>query len=481
LEGIAGKIIRLLREIGVGASSPSRETRSLAGIVFSSAAATLIVAMSPGLHLAYRLAAFHVAFETAASVVALIAAYLLVGRFQRRRRLDDLLLKHALILFGLTNAAFGVIPAVVLGNDAPPFVTWAAVFGRLLGVVALAAAAFAPARSVRRPQLQGTLLVPAALLFGGALVVWLLGPHLPNPIDGPGPPGSSGRPRLVGHPAFLALQLVSMALFALATIGFGRRFRRDRDELLLWLSAASIFGAFARLNYFLYPSIYSQWLYIGDIFRLLFYTTIMIAGAREIHSYWHALADAARLEERRRLARDLHDGLAQELAFVGRNVQRLDAGDEDPIVRRIKSGADRALTESRRAIAALTEPFDRPLHDAIEEAAQDVAAREGTHVAVQLARVADVPPSVRDALVRITSEAITNAARHSGANLVRVTLEAGDRLRLRIADAGRGFDPGSVRRGAFGLVSMRERTEAVGGHFRVTSAPGDGTEVEVVL
>jgi signal transduction histidine kinase len=481
LEGIAGRIVRLLREIGVGGRSRSRETLALAAIVVGSAAATLIVAVWPGLHLAYRLAAFHVALETAASIVALIAAYLLVGRFQRRRRLDDLLLKHALILFGLTNAAFGVIPAVLAGNDAPPFVSWAAVFGRLLGVIALAAAAFAPVRYVRRPQPHWTLLVPAALLLGGALGLGLLGLHLPSAIDGTASPESSGRPRLVGHPAILVLQVVSMALYALAAIGFARRFRRDRDELILWLSAASIFGAFARLNYFLYPSIYSQSVYMGDMFRLLFYATIMIAAAREIHSYWHALAEAARLEERRRLARDLHDGLAQELAFVGRNVQRLDRGEEDPIVRRIKSGADRALAESRRAIAALTEPFDRPLYDAIEEAAQDVAAREGTHVAVQLAPVANVPPSVRDALVRITSEAITNAARHSGANLVRVTLENGDRLQLRIADAGRGFEPGSVRRDAFGLTSMRERTEALGGQFHVTSAPGEGTEVEVVL
>jgi signal transduction histidine kinase len=472
--------VRLLRDIGLIRRGPSRAPRALAAIFLASAAATSIVALWPALHVAYRRPALHVALETAASIVALIAAYLLVGRFQRLRRLDDLLLSRALTVLGLNNAAFGAIPEIL--TDTPSqSVSWAAAFGHLLGVVTLAAAAFAPGRRVPRRQLDLTLLLPIALLIGGGLVLGVLGPHLPDAVEGPAAPESAGRPRLAGHPALLALQVVSTALYALAAVGFARRFGRDRDELMLWLSAAAIAGAFSRMNYFLYPSIYSEWVYTGDAFRLLFYATITIAALREIHSYWHAFADAARLEERRRLARDLHDGLAQELAFVGRNVQRLDRGDDDPIVRRIKSGAGRALAESRRAIAALTEPLDRPLHDAIEEAAHDVAAREGTHVVVQVSRAGDVPPAVRDALVRITAEAVSNAARHSGANLVRVTLDAGDRLRLRIIDGGEGFEPGSVRRDAFGLISMRERTEAIGGSFRVTSAPGEGTEVEVML
>jgi signal transduction histidine kinase len=302
---------------------------------------------------------------------------------------------------------------------------------------------------------------------------------VPAGVDTEFTPESSARPRLVGHPAVLAVQLLVMVLFAVAAAGFVRRAERDRDEFIAWLAGGVILGAFARLNYFLYPSLYTKWVYTGDAFRLLFYFTILIGAAREIRSYWHAAAAAAVLEERRRIARDLHDGLAQELAFIGRNVRRLDR--ESPVVRRVELGAARALAESRRAIAALTEPLDRPLDAVLADVAHDVAAREGTRVALTLAPGVTVTPVQREALIRIASEAITNAARHGGADLVRVRLEDDGGVALRVADRGRGFDPARPPRGGFGLISMRERAEAVGGRFQLTSTPGRGTVVEVIL
>jgi signal transduction histidine kinase len=96
-----------------------------------------------------------------------------------------------------------------------------------------------------------------------------------------------------------------------------------------------------------------------------------------------------------------------------------------------------------------------------------------------------VSPAEREALVRIACEAVTNAVRHGGAPLVRVQLQRGDghEVRLLIADSGSGFDPkaAGAASGGFGLVSMRERARGVGGRFRVWSAPGRGTSVEVRL
>jgi len=84
-------------------------------------------------------------------------------------------------------------------------------------------------------------------------------------------------------------------------------------------------------------------------------------------------------------------------------------------------------------------------------------------------------------MVRIACEAVTNAARHSGAGLVRLSLRhEGKRVRLRVSDAGCGFNPG-IGGGGFGLISMRERADSVGGDLRISSAPGRGSEVEVVL
>jgi signal transduction histidine kinase len=148
------------------------------------------------------------------------------------------------------------------------------------------------------------------------------------------------------------------------------------------------------------------------------------------------------------------------------------------------ASAARALSESRRAIAALTKPLDDPLEVAIAEAARETADREGTRLDLVLAPGIELDYRRRDALIRIACEAIANAARHGGAGLVRVELLNGRRVRLQVSDGGSGFDPAAVRSrdgGGFGLISMRERAHAVGASFEVLSRPGSGTRVDVVL
>jgi signal transduction histidine kinase len=452
---------------------------TMAAVAGAGLAVTAIVALAAPLQFAYRQPALHVALETTAAVVALVGAYLVVGRFKRRRRLDDLILAQALVLFALTNLLLGALPAALSPGPKEPAVTWAAMACRLVAAAAWAHAAFAPGRCVATGLQRTAALAPIAAMAVITTVVVLLEPYLPAGVEVSLSPEASSRPQVVGHPVVIGVQVLVMTLFALAAIGFLRRFRREGDELVGWLAIASIPAAVARLNYLLFPSLYSEWVYTGDVFRLLFYMLILVAAAREVRSYWRAEADVAVLEERRRLARDLHDGMAQELVFIRRNVRRLERSD--PIVQRVEAGVSRALQESRRAIAALTEPLDQSLADALEQTVQEVAAREGTHVALSLAPGVEVPPAVREALVRITAEAVTNAARHGGADLVRIELESGEPVRLRIIDSGRGFDTARGRPGSFGLTSMRERTERLGGRFSVRSAPGAGTEVEVTL
>jgi signal transduction histidine kinase len=222
--------------------------------------------------------------------------------------------------------------------------------------------------------------------------------------------------------------------------------------------------------------------YTGDAFRLLFCVVILGAAAQQIRKEWESGAEAAVLEERRRLARDLHDGLAQELGYVLRCVRRLDRAD--PLAAEISSGIGRALDESRRAIAALTEPLDEPLETALERAAQEAARRVETCVRIDVSPGIEVTQAEREALLRIATEAISNAGRHADAPFVTLSCTNGDRVRLRIADAGAGFDTGrrsSGSSGRFGLVGMRQRAEAIGADFELHSAPGAGTTVEVTL
>src|SRR5439155_1333670 len=259
--------------------------------------------------------------------------------------------------------------------------------------------------------------------------------------------------------------------------GFIARAERTGDELFGWFALASPLAAIAGVNYFLFPSLYPGWVYTGDVFRLGFYLVLMIGAAREINAWQAELAEAAASGERRRIARDLHDGLAQELAFIVGQMRWLveQTGEEGPFSQ-IAAAAERALDESRSAIAALSRNIDDPLDVALAQAAEDVAARTGARVHFDLEPGITVEPELREDLARIVREAVSNAARHGEAKTVTVALSnSSEAIRLRISDDGEGFDPDAPRRRGFGLTSMRERAEARGGRISVTPTPGEGT------
>jgi signal transduction histidine kinase len=252
-----------------------------------------------------------------------------------------------------------------------------------------------------------------------------------------------------------------------------------------WLAVASVLLVFAGIDYADSPSLKSGWLYNTDVLRMGFYFALLAAAAGEVTRYWEASRETAVLDERRRIARDLHDGLAQELAFIVRRSKRtVERGIQESDITQIANAAERALDESRRVIATLTRPLDEPLDVVLSEAVKGVADRVGTTVALALEPGVHVEPDVREALVRIAREAVTNAARHGDASLVRVELENGNGLTLRIVDDGRGFDHSATRRrrtGGFGFTSMADRVRAIGGVLHVNSVRGTGTTVEVML
>jgi signal transduction histidine kinase len=444
---------------------------------------TALVALVPGLRFAYRNPELHLALLTTESLIALLAAFLVLGRFRRRRRIFDLVLCCALALLACSNLLFAAVPAI-LSRETTVFATWSALIGRLLGAGALAAAALAPDTVVRpasRVPVRVAGLTAATLVLVPVTVAVLDG-SLPHGVNAEVSPSASGAPSLDAHWAILVAQLGGLLLYLIAAPGFLRRAGRASDRMLGWLGVAAVVAAVGRLNDFLYPSLFTDWVSTGDLLRLLSYLVVLTAAVAEIRWYWEETAHAAALEERRRLARDLHDGMAQELASVARNLHWLD--DDDRFVRRARVSAERALVESRRAIAAIAGSRDAPLDEALRDALCAVADREGTRVVLALAPRVRVDPAQRDALVMIASEAVTNAARHGGTDVVRVQLTGEPKPRLRIVDTGHGFDRQATARrdgGGFGLAGMRERAESVGACLRVESRPGVGTEVEVVL
>jgi signal transduction histidine kinase len=446
---------------------------------FVAAEATLAVASVSHVDFAYRAPALHIALETAAFLVALLASFLVFGRFRRSAAACDLVLVCALAALAGANLV-AVCAAVADGPSR--FAVWAPIAGRVLGSGLFCAAAFLPDTRLRRPRATATRALSAlgVILLGITVVIATAGARLPVGVETQ-LAGDPGRPDLAGHPIVLGVQIVTMALFAAAAIGFSVRSMRTGDELMRWLAVGAVFACFARVNYFLYPSLYSDWVYTGDVFRLLFYGTLLVGAAREIRSYWEGAARSAVIEERQRIGRDLHDGAAQELAYVLRRLRAL-RGVDDRYLRPIVEAAERGLDDSRNAIAALAPPLDAPFDGALEQALHVVSARTGVGLALDLAKDVDIRPEMQDDLIRIACEAVANAAQHSGSGIVRVALANGNGIRLRVEDDGVGFDRAVVKPGRhFGLVGMSERARSLGGRLSIESAPGRGTSVEVTV
>jgi signal transduction histidine kinase len=198
----------------------------------------------------------------------------------------------------------------------------------------------------------------------------------------------------------------------------------------------------------------------------------------------------AREEERRRLRRDLHDGLGPALA-----AQTLKVGAARVLYGRDPGAADRLLGELERDIAAALADIRRLVYNlrpptldelglcaAIRECAAQYHANGASqlHVAVEAPEhLPNLPAAVEVAAYRITQEALANVARHAGARSCRIRLTPGELLELEIADDGAGLP--AERRLGVGLMSMRERAEELGGTCSVEAALGGGTLVRAQL
>ena len=443
----------------------------------TAALATTAVIGLPFLQFAYRAPELHVALETTAALTALVLAFLVYGRFRASGSLQPLLLALSLGIVAVANLLLAMLPAA-LGIEGQEVRDWASVSLRLIGTLLLTAAAvLRPEVVVSRRWATAATSAVLVLLAAVGVVVGALA-DLPPALDPDVDLTESGRPLIVGHPLLLAAHAVGAVAYAAAATAFTHQATRRPDALIRWLAAACALAAFSRVNYLLFPSLYSDYVYVGDVLRFGFYVLLLIGGALEVQSFWQARAHAAVLEERRRLARDLHDGLTQELTYIWSQSRRLAAHPDDTqAVERIGGAAARALDEARSAIAALTQSSDAGFAAVLEQAADGLASRYDASVVVDVAPEVQVSSEQGDALLRIVAEAFRNAVRHGGAQSVSVAVRLP--LELEVRDDGAGFDPARHDGAGFGLTSMRERAEGLGGEFQLVSTPGAGTTITV--
>ena len=467
-----------------GSKARQQPAAALAGwVALGAAGATLAVLLLPFIRFAYRAPALHIVLETGNALIALLVGYLVYGRFQQSRRLQELLLVLGLCTVAVANLVLTALPSALTISSDGEFSRWSALAIRFLGTVLLAAAAVTTAQiRVGRGRALALVVLLAGLVLavGAAELLW--GGHLPPTVDPGADLGDATRPQLVAHPLVLATQAVGAVLYGIAAVAFSRRSDRRHDEFFRWVGAACVLAAASRVHYLLYPSLFSEYVYTGDVFRLGFYLLLLVGAAREIRSYWELRTTTAVLEARRRMARDLHDGLAQELSFLWSQSRALASGPPtETAVERIGGAASRALDEARRAIAALTRPLDEPIDRVLQQLADDLGSRYDVKVAPTVDPEVELNAVEGEALVRIVSEAVRNAVRHGGARQIDIVLRA-EPLSLAVTDDGRGFTPAhgtAGPTGGFGMTSMRERAKALRAEFSVTSTPGEGTTVQV--
>ncbi len=219
----------------------------------------------------------------------------------------------------------------------------------------------------------------------------------------------------------------------------------------------------------------------------------VLAGALENARLYRRAQAAAVLEERNRLARELHDSVSQQLfsmtltasaarAQLEKNPRRAAAQLE-----RIQETATSALAEMRALIFQLRPPAlrDQGLVAALQQHAQALSRREGLAIALSVVGDDRMARGLEQPLFRIVQEALNNVVKHASARNVTVALEFGvERVLLRVADDGQGFDPQTTPSGQgrhLGMISMRERAAEIGGTMELRSRIDGGTEVTVAV
>jgi signal transduction histidine kinase len=214
------------------------------------------------------------------------------------------------------------------------------------------------------------------------------------------------------------------------------------------------------------------------------------AKVTEVEGMHRRLVSAGE-QERAELARELHDGVIQDLIGLRYRLDSLQegtdsgqAGDKDRALDEIYAQTGILVGELRRLCSGLRPPaLDQlGLAAALRTLAREVTAR-GLPVEICLDDIV-LPEEASIGLYRIAQEALSNAWRHAGATQACLKLaRTGDRVEMVVADNGNGFDPTAARKadGRFGLIGMSERAEALGGRLQIESKPGAGTRVTVCL
>jgi signal transduction histidine kinase len=441
---------------------------------------TLLILWDPFRAFGLQSRSIHLVLGSVEACVALGVAYLLHCRFVNRRRLQDLLLAQGLILLAAASLGLTYLVGPYGAPSSGAIDIWLPVVLRVLGALLIATAALTRGRLASHSASRYlSTIVPGAMIVALSSILWIAKSQLPIAFDLKPGIAPSLQPLLTGHPLFLVAQGVGIAALFIASIAFASQSARHDDDLFRWFGPACALGAFARIDYTIFPSLYSDWVYTGDLLGAGCYLLLLMGAVHAIRRYLSAQASVAVVDDRLRTARELHDGVIQEIAYIRLESQSI-AGD--PTCRKHIVGAcDRALDEARGALQTLGRTNDEPLSSTLSRALAEMAERYGFALVVDLDNSIEADSDQQHALTRIVREAVSNAVHHGKATSMRVSLlsAAGSR-HMTIEDNGTGFDVSAVHEdGGYGLTSMRERARTLPGLFEVAADLGLGSQVTV--
>jgi signal transduction histidine kinase len=472
--------------------------------------AILVSSRTPAVMVNQRLA---LAIDTVATLVAVAVAVL--GWIRYREADDEAALWRgsALLVLGTMNAF--TASATVLGiegdfghalDDPGQLPLWMTVLTRALAAALLVTAGLAAIRGrggLRLPPAL-VLFLPALFAIGLTALGAAYQEVLPPLITAAGLASLSADPRAalpVGAAGPLALLEITIALGYLAAAALSYRAYRDygrgTDAVL---AIGLMLAAFSQVLFAIHPAAFGSLVSAGDVLRVAFYITLLATLAVEVRRDIRALRSAnleltrlgdaevarATAEERAHLAREIHDGMSQELWFAKLKQGRLlalpvVAGDARQLAEEVAGAIESALAEARQAIMALRPTEGRSFSEAVARYVADFSDRFGIAADASCdPAVEDLPARAQAELLRIVHEALSNVRKHADATLVRVEVAPQDGgVRMTVTDNGRGFAADAPGPSGYGLSSMRQRAEIIGGSLSVVSRPQDGTRVVV--
>lgn len=268
-----------------------------------------------------------------------------------------------------------------------------------------------------------------------------------------------------------------------------------------YLAIGLVLAAFSQVHFALNPGSYAALVTTGDALRVGFYAVLLagvivqsrsdVRAIEAANAELRVLRDAdvqrALLEERGRLAREVHDGLAQDLWYArlkqGRLAKLVEGDEARELVQEVMTAIDSGIAEARQTVMAMRAgSTDAPLLEVVKRYVEDFGDRFALDVRFAAdGKIPELPARVQAEILRVVQEALNNVRKHADATVVRVESTVDEEgLTMSVTDNGRGFEPAQATRG-FGLSSMRERAELIGARLTVDSAVRDGTRVRLTV